>query len=149
MPDDTIRLDLPANLKYLHLVGSCIEGVLMRIEGLADPEKQVYNLQLAAQELCTNIVEHAYSGRDKARIRVSLSLEANPIQLVLKFWDTGRSFEPSMVPPPALGEPQVHGFGLFLVQQLVDDIEYRPMVGGNHWRLAKRLHRTRKRSREI
>jgi serine/threonine-protein kinase RsbW len=149
MPDETIRLDLPATHKYLHLLGSCIEGVLMRVEDLADAEKQVYNLQLAAQELCTNIVEHAYYGREAARIRVALSLEVNPTQLVLEFWDTGRSFEPSQVPEPALGETQVHGFGLFLVQQLVDDIQYKPMVGGNSWRLTKRLHRIRKRSREI
>jgi serine/threonine-protein kinase RsbW len=149
MPDDTIRLDLPATHKYLHLLGSCIEGVLMRVDDLADAEKQIYNLQLAAQELCTNIVDHAYYGRDNTRIKVALSLEINPTQMVLEFWDTGRSFEPSAVPEPALGEPQVHGFGLFLVQQLVDDIEYRPMVGGNHWCLKKRLHRARKRSREI
>src|SRR5882724_4141500 len=125
MADDMIRLDLPANLKYLHLLGNCIEGYLMRVEGLADTEHMVYNLQLAAQEVCNNIVEHAYAGRERARIRVALSLEANPTQIVLEFWDTGRSFEPSVVPPPVLGEPQVHGFGLFLVQQLVDDIEYR------------------------
>lgn len=147
--EETIRLDLPATHKYLHLLGSCIEGVLMRIEDLADAEKQVYNLQLAAQELCTNIVEHAYDGRDAARIRVALSIEQNPTQMILEFWDTGRSFEPAAVPRPTLGEPRVHGFGLFLVQQLVDDIEYRPMEGGNHWRLTKRLQRIRKRPREI
>jgi serine/threonine-protein kinase RsbW len=137
--DDTVRLELPATHKYLHLLGSCIEGVLARIEGLADLTTITYNVQLAAHEICTNIVDHAYEGRGDGRIQTSLTIEDAGHRIVIDLWDQGNSFEPGAVPEPILGEPQVHGYGLFLAEQLLDTVQYEAHPGGNHWQLTKRL----------
>jgi len=137
-PDDVIRLDLPATHKYLNLLGACVGEMLSRLDDVADIESTVYNLQLAVQECCANIVDHAYDGGD-GRIYVTLTLIDEPRRLVVELHDNGRAFEPELVPQPALGEPRVRGYGLFLMRQLLDEVDYLPQPGDNRWRLVKHL----------
>ena len=136
---DSVRLDLPASHKYLHLLECCIQGFLERVEGLADAQTIAYNVRLAAHEIGTNIVEHAYAGATDGRIQISLALDEAGPSLVVELRDRGRAFDPAAVPEPVLGEPQVHGYGLFLARELMDAVEYRSGPAGNHWRLVKHL----------
>ena len=136
---DMIQLRLPASYKYLHVLGLCLQGLLERVEGLAEQESVVYNAQLAAQEICTNIVGHAYAGRADGWIDITLALAARPARLLIELRDTGRPFDPSGVAAPNLDEAQVHGYGLFLVHSLMDEVSYEPLPGGNRWRLTKNL----------
>jgi serine/threonine-protein kinase RsbW len=136
---DTIRLDLPASYKFLHVLGLCLQGMLERIEGLTELDITVYNMQLAAQEICTNIVDHAYAGRADGRIDITITSAAEPVRLVVELRDTGRQFDPSAVQAPNLDEAQIHGYGLFLVHSLMDDVSYEPLPDGNRWRLTKYL----------
>jgi serine/threonine-protein kinase RsbW len=136
---DSIRLNLPASHKYLHLLGSCIRSVLERVEGLEDAESVAYNVELAAHEIGTNIVDHAYGGTTDGRIDVTLTLGGAGSMLIVDLCDTGRAFDPGAVPEPALGEIQIHGYGLFLARKLMDTVEYTPAPEGNHWRLTKNL----------
>ena len=139
MKIDVIHLDFPANHKYLHLLGACITGMLERIEDLHDPKILTYNLQLAAQEACTNIVRHAYAGQLEGRINTKLTLEDSPRRLIIDLHDTGRSFNLDAIPEPDTAGPQVHGYGLYLMKQLLDEVVYHPEPGNNHWRLVKNL----------
>ena len=136
---DSVRLNLPASHKYLHLLGSCIRGILERVECLEDAEGVAYNIALAAHEIGANIVDHAYGGTADGRIDVTLTLGEAGSSLIVDLRDTGRAFDPGTVPQPALGEPQIHGYGLFLARELMDTVEYTPAPGGNHWRLTKNL----------
>lgn len=138
MPEDVIRLDLPATHKYLNLLGACIGEMLSRLDDAADLESTVYNVQLAVQECCANIVDHAYVGMD-GRIYATLTLLEEPRRLVIELHDSGRSFEPETVKPPVLGQPQVRGYGLFLMRELLDEVDYLPSPGDNRWRLVKQL----------
>ena len=42
-------------------------------------------------------------------------------------------------PPPGFDEPQVHGYGLFLMRELTDGVQYERVEGRNHWQLMKNL----------
>jgi serine/threonine-protein kinase RsbW len=136
--DEVIRLDLPATHKYLNLLGACISEMLSRVEDVDDLAAKAYNLQLAVHECCANIVDHAYDAND-GRIRATLTLAEHPRRIVVEIHDSGRTFEPEHVPQPVLGEPQVRGYGLFLMRQLLDEVDYLPQPGDNRWRLVKQL----------
>lgn len=136
---DIVRLDLPATYKYLHMLGPCLQSFLERVEDIPDREVVTYNVQLAVHEVCTNIVDHAYMGEPEGRINLSFALAQEPLRLVVELRDQGRVFNPDSVPPPDLEEAQVHGYGLFLVQSLMDDVVYVPQRGGNRWQLVKQL----------
>ena len=136
---DDIQLDLPATHKYLNVLGACLREMLARVEGLPDVDAFAYNVQLAVHEVCTNVVDHAYADGTSGRIVVCMELVTTPRQLVVEVHDTGGSFDPSSIPLPNLDEGQVHGYGLFLIHQLMDQVTYDPRPDGNTWRLVKNL----------
>ena len=57
---ETFRIELPARYKYLLVVSASIEAILSRLEGFDIGADTIYQLQLAAHELCNNVIEHAY-----------------------------------------------------------------------------------------
>lgn len=136
---EVVRLDLPATYKYLNILSGCIAEIMSHVDNIEDHEALVYNLQLAAHEVCTNIVGHAYVNTQGGRIQVELALIQQPRQLIIELSDCGQHFDPSLVPMPTLDAPQVHGYGLFIIQNLMDEVAYTPRPEGNHWRLVKYL----------
>ena len=48
----------------------------------------------------------------------------SPVQLVFRLVDWGRSFVPESVPAPAFDGSKDHGFGIYIIEQAVDEIEY-------------------------
>ena len=135
--NDIFQLDLPAELRYLHVIGACLGAILERVEGIEEPEILRYNMELAVQETCTNIVEHAYAGQDGGRIHVQFTLNHTPRNLTVDIRDTGRSFNPDLVTEPDLDTVQYRGYGLFLIKELMDQATYVPGPTGNHWQLVK------------
>ncbi len=139
MDQTVIRLDLPAEHKHLNVIGACLNAILERVDQVTDKEMLAYNLELALHETCTNIVEHAYS-EQQGRIRVAMSVICNPQrQLIVDLHDTGSSFNPTEAEDPNLDGAQVHGYGLFLMRQLLDEVVYRSSDTSNHWRLVKNI----------
>jgi serine/threonine-protein kinase RsbW len=139
MESDTIRLNLPATHKYLNVLGACITELLARVDGLVEPAVVSYNIQLAVHEACTNIVEHAYADLPLGRIEITFTLVEQPRRLIVDVHDTGHSFDISSVPAPDLDEAQIHGYGLFLIRSLMDEMTYIPQPGNNRWHLVKNL----------
>jgi serine/threonine-protein kinase RsbW len=135
---EVIRLDLPATMKYLNVVGACIAEVLSRESDVKDLDTLIYNVQLATHEACTNIVDHAYAEAG-GRIIILLAVQHNPRRLIVELHDTGQSFDLSTVKEPVLGEPQVRGYGLFLMRQIMDEVTYDAQAGHNRWRMVKRF----------
>lgn len=133
-----MTLDIPATLTYVHILSRCACALVESVANLAEPAANLYNLELALQEVAVNIVKHAYAHRE-GRIQMTLSLEAHPPRLTILLHDTGASFDPARVPPPKLGELQEHGFGLFLMRQLLDEVEYTHSASGNVWKLVKTI----------
>ena len=138
-PSEVIRLDLPANHKHLNILGACISELLVRVEHVDERESIVYNLQLAAHEACANIIDHAYAGDHDRRILIILTLIGRPRRLIIELHDTGFSFDLATVPEPNLDEAHDHGYGLFLMRSLMDEVTYTSRPEGNHWELVKHL----------
>lgn len=94
----------------------------------------IFHIELACDEACTNIIEHAYGGEDRGKIYVSWQLkDAN---FIITFHDNGRSFDPASVPKPSLPKPQdadtlpniddvkVGGLGIHFMEQLMDEVTF-------------------------
>ncbi len=138
---DTIKLDLPASHRYLNVLGECIDAMLKRVEGVAEVASLSYAVQLAVHEACTNIIDHAYEGQAGARIQVELQVRGgeSPGQIVIEIRDTGAPFNPLTVPAPNLDEPHEHGYGMYLMHELMDEISFATDSAGNICRMRKRL----------
>ncbi len=136
---DIIRLELPATYTYLPLLSACIAEMIEQIDSVNDRNVVAYNIQLSAHEVCANIVDHAYEHQDGKFFEVTLTLSFEARSLVIEMHDTGDAFNLASVPKPDLDEVHEHGYGLFLVHSLMDEVVYQSQPDGNHWRLVKYL----------
>ena len=132
-----VRLDLPADVQYMRVVSACVTELLAARARDAGPSAATDDIVLAIQELCMNIVDHAYQGRTDGRI--SLDFTVADDRFTAEFSDDGAPFDPSTVTAPDLECGQVRGYGLFLMMELLDDVTYTSSGGRNHWRLTKRV----------
>ncbi len=103
-----------------------------------------FDLKLAVDEACTNIIEHGYAGRPGETIVLACEADGTGVRVTIV--DRGRSFHPSDVPPPDLSsdwkERRIGGLGWHLIRKSVDEIDYGPdPSGGNRLTLVKRSHR--------
>ncbi len=105
---------------------------------------RLYDVQLAVDEACTNIITHGYAGMDPGSI--ILDLEIDPGKVTVSLTDFGHSFEPDNRAVPDLNAPtevrELGGFGLFFIRQSVDGMEYRVTEDGNTMILTKYLSST-------
>lgn len=87
----------------------------------------VYAVDLAVDEACTNIIEHAYGGEGRGEI--SCTCKATEKGLVVILCDRGRPFKPERVPPPnintRLKNLKAGGAGLFLMQKMMDEVHFK------------------------
>jgi serine/threonine-protein kinase RsbW len=138
-PTPLVSIEVPADHRYLNIVSACLRALLERVDDLTDRETVTYNMELAVQEACTNIVDHAYDGQHEAHILVHMSLASNPGRVTVDLYDSGRPFDQSEVEETDLDEPHIHGYGLFLMRALADDVQYERAEDRNHWKLSKNL----------
>lgn len=104
-------------------------------------ETGVYAVQLAVDEACTNIIEHAYGGEGVGTIGITTIVSDDGLTVILR--DTGKSFNPDSVPIPVtnlpLEEIQPRGIGLYLMRKMMDDIQFNfSEIDGNVLTMVKR-----------
>jgi serine/threonine-protein kinase RsbW len=103
----------------------------------------LYALQLAVDEACTNIITHGYEGLNPGSI--ILDLELDPAKVTISLTDFGHSFEPSNAPVPDIHAPleerELGGYGLFLIRQSMDEMEYQVTEDGNKMILTRYLNK--------
>jgi serine/threonine-protein kinase RsbW len=111
-------------------------------------EKDIYAVELAVDEACSNIIEHAYGGEDKGEIECTCDVQKNG-DLVVHLKDHGHPFDPVDVPDPNftvdLEKLKPRGAGMFLMRKMMDEISYHFHIGqGNTLTLVKRKTAKRK-----
>ena len=82
-----------------------------------------WSVELAVHETVTNIVRHAMVKDSHPMIRIEGLAFADRIEFLIIY--DGRAFDPEMVPVPLLDGSQSSHFGLYLVNQCMDEVEYR------------------------
>jgi len=107
-------------------------GDIARAGGFGD--KDVYNIQLAADEAASNVIEHAYEGVSDGLLELSCGVRGNTITIILV--DHGESFDPSVIPLPDLkadlSERKIGGLGIFLMRKLMDEVHYEAKPNKNN-----------------
>jgi serine/threonine-protein kinase RsbW len=86
----------------------------------------IYSIELAVDEACSNIIEHAYQGEGKGSIRCTCSASEATLTIILM--DRGQSFDPSNISQPNLSqdinEREAHGLGLYFIRQWMDEVSF-------------------------
>jgi serine/threonine-protein kinase RsbW len=118
-----LNITFPAQFEFLDEIRECVAQVA-REGGFT--EKEIYSLQLAADEAASNIIEHAYEGVSNADIDITCDVRGDLLTITMR--DTGITFDPSNVKQPNLkadlSERQIGGLGVYLMRKLMDEVRY-------------------------
>lgn len=126
--------DLAAIRRWLERIG--------KAHGLSSGE--ISDLKVATSEACTNIIRHAYRGDPSQPIILRATPSPDGVEITIR--DFAPPFDPTALRAPDLTEPREGGYGIFLIRQLTDMVEFsHPEGGGNQLRMVKRRNLSGKR----
>ena len=130
-------ITLTNDLAELERLGRFVEE-LGRAAGLS--AQVIFDLQLAANEIVTNVILHGYD--DEREHTIIVRLVANVGEVTVEVEDDGRAFDPSSTPAPRLDLPleerPLGGLGVHLARRVTDAIEYRRQDDRNILRMRKK-----------
>ena len=89
-------------------------------------KKSIFQINLALDELFTNIVSYGFKDDETHRIKFALTAEDGTI--IIRIEDSGIPFDPAS-PQTSKAQPpvencQIGGLGLHLVKKMMDDVVY-------------------------
>ncbi len=131
------ELTVKAALESASRVTAFIDEAL---EALDCPLKAQTQIDVAVDELFSNIARYAYPNRDgEATVRFEFDADARAVRLT--FIDAGLPFDPLKRPDPDVSlsaqDRQIGGLGIFLVKKTMDDLAYRREGGRNQLTITK------------
>lgn len=90
------------------------------------PKKQIFQINLALDELFTNIVSYGFTDSNSHWIEFSLSFDNGAV--VIRVEDNGIPFDPVAAPTsgsvPPMENCKIGGLGLHIVKKMMDEIVY-------------------------
>ena len=108
------------------------------------PPTPFHEVQLAVEELLSNIIKHGFDDRGEHQIRVRVIAAASEFRIEVE--DDGRPFDPLKHPAPDLLQPldarPVGGLGIHMMRKSMDRLEYRREDGKNILVMTKQIKGT-------
>jgi len=131
------HLKIPSQTDNLDLIRSFVAGIAKKV-GFNDEE--VNKIELAVDEACTNVIEHAYQHDETKDIDIAIKIGLQKLTVVVI--DQGKSFNVRQIKLPDmkdyLAELRVGGLGIYLMKTLMDEVDYQSKPGNrNEVRMVK------------
>ncbi len=132
----TTELVIRNDLAQLALVSEAMERIGVEF-GLA--RKPLYQLQVALDEMVSNVIKYAWPEGGSHEIRVCITVGGGQVKTEIA--DDGRPFDPLQAPPPQPPPPgqrrRPGGLGVHMVKQFMEKIEYARRDGRNCLTMTK------------
>lgn len=138
--EQTFSLQVPSSTRNLVIIRDFVTKIAAQA-GLSESERN--RMELAVDEACSNVIEHAYGHDETQEVTVRATFDADCIKLAVI--DSGSAtFDPSRVPQEELKdmirERRKGGLGLRLIQTLMDEVRYEIEPGKkNELHMVKKL----------
>jgi len=122
MTQKLYSLTVPGDVTNLRVIADFITQTVRE----ANLEEQdVFAIQMAVDEACTNVIEHAYAC---APGDIHLTCQVRSGECVITIRDHGHPFDPEAVPPPDLDsdleDRRIGGLGLYFMRKLMDEVHF-------------------------
>jgi serine/threonine-protein kinase RsbW len=105
------------------------------------PADRIEDLKTAVAEACTNAIEHGNKMKPSARVSVSFTIEEAKLQVAVQDEGTGigQITPPSLEQTIAGKKERPRGWGIFLIKNLMDEVEFETRPG--RWNIVKMVVR--------
>jgi anti-sigma regulatory factor (Ser/Thr protein kinase) len=114
------------------------DGVMQLLQDKHWPDERIMQVELALQEALANAVRHGCQGDPSRQVQCVITFAADG-EILVVVRDPGTGFDASVVPDPLEGENilKSSGRGIFLINQLMDEVAFRD--GGREVQMRKGL----------
>ena len=131
LDDRTVEVNLPNVLGYERIAMEC-SASFAKIGGLV--KERIDDLKTAVAEACLNAMEHGNRDHPDSRVIITMYLGDKDFKVSVMDAGDGMSIIPQHIDikKKIEGLEPPNGLGLFLIQQLVDQVEFKKMNGGGH-----------------
>lgn len=130
------HLTLNNQLSELNTLAATVEAFAEQAE--LDMKTQ-FNLNLALDELVTNIINYAYDDESLHQIAITLSYASSLLNVIIT--DDGKPFDPTQQENPALNndleQREIGGLGIHFVRNMMDKLTYQRINEHNQLTLEK------------
>ena len=141
----SVELRMQGEMDHLRLVWQAGESLLCSVPFEEEPEATRYNVLLALQELLTNVLRHGYAGPESPQAadgsEVLVGFEVTEDTFVFEVRDRAPEIDPTRaenVPVhDAAATPSEGGYGILIVNEIMDEFTYRRVDGWNVCRAVK------------
>lgn len=134
------QIIVPSKIEQVAVVTSFIDEYL---EECSCPIKVSLQIDIAIDEIFSNIVYYAYDDTDKDSNRITVSIEKldNPEGVVISFIDNGKKYNPLEKEDPdttlSADDRQIGGLGIFIVKKSMDEVSYKYEDNSNIFTITK------------
>ncbi len=131
---NTIEVSLPNKLGYERVAMACSASFAKIVGFLPD---RIEDLKTAVSEACLNAMEHGNLNRPDKRVLVSMNYKDHVFSISVMDQGEGMDETPEIPKKPDIEkkierlEPH-RGLGMFLIEQLVDQVEFSKMTDEGH-----------------
>lgn len=119
-----------------------IEFVEKQLELHECPDKALFQIEIAIEEIFVNIVNYAELTADED-VEIRCEVLDNPLRVVVQFLDNGIPFDPLAKEDPDTSvealERNEGGLGIFMIKQMMDSVSYTYEGGKNTLTILKNL----------
>ena len=146
---DALAIHAPSDVTYLGHIRELVCDLAHKVGFL--PE-DIAKIEMAVDEACTNIVEHAYAPAadwnwQHQRPEIRLVVRIAQDQLVVELNDHGQHFDFAAYKPDSVHDraQNMHtgGYGIAIMREFMDEVAYISSAAeGNTLRLVKYLKKT-------
>lgn len=131
-------LTFPGAYSSLEKIG---EFVTQAAKSIGFDGFELYKIETAVDEACSNIIEHAYGKENVGEIVVSVISDLDKITITLT--DSGEPFDPKYIKQPNLDadlqDRDDHGLGIYMMKQWMDVVIFNTRIDKNVLTLVKHL----------
>ena len=139
MGQDGRKMTIEAKIENLDDVLAFIDSEL---EAADCPMKTQMQIDVAVEEIFVNIANYAYFP-ETGSADIDVRIEGDPRRVIITFTDSGMPYDPVAREDPDINVPaedrEVGGLGVFMVKQMMDDMEYSYQNGKNILTVQKML----------
>ncbi len=93
------------------------------------PGQYLNRLQIAVDEVVTNIIEHGYAGLPRGSATIEIHVDVDSDRFCIQISDNGLSFDPNQMTDidiqTHVAAGRAGGLGVFLMRKIMDQVEYQ------------------------
>lgn len=133
------EMTLEATIENINAVTDFVDE---QLEELGCPMKAEMQINIAIDELFSNIARYAYNP-ETGDATVRVEVVENPLAVIISFIDGGVPYDPLAKADPDITlsaeEREIGGLGIYMVKKSMDDITYEYVDGKNILKIKKNI----------